>query len=124
MFDDLGETARRALIAIVVIALLAAASWWYMRPVDCRLQVAVRMQDATASADVIDVVRENGFTHSQIVTASGRALLVLPRMARGERWSFSLRIGGSASKSIELNGCPATPVTFEGEEANVDLAPQ
>ncbi len=126
--DDANDFDRRRVIRVIAtvlaIAALAAAFWWLARPRDCALQVEVRMQAADRKAQAIDVVRENGFTHSQVLTASGRAQFTLQRMARNELWSFSLRIGGSVSKAIKLTGCPVAPVEHTLEEAHVDLAPQ
>lgn len=114
----------RALAAILILALVGTVSWQFMRPRDCLLGLSVRATSAGKIAQVVDVTREGGMTSSQVLAADGSASLELERMTSREHWSFSLRFDDSASKSIEMSGCPASEGDYELEEAHVVLVPQ
>jgi hypothetical protein len=116
--------ARAAIAVVLVLAVGAAGVWELTRPRDCLLTLSVRSTAAGKTARVVDVTRAGGVTDSQLVTPDGSASLDLSRMASREHWSFSLRYDDSASKRVEMTGCPASPGAYELEEAHVRLAPQ
>ncbi|MEZ5461935.1 serine protease [Dokdonella sp.] len=115
---------RRAAIALLVLALVAGASWWMLRPRDCLLQVRVQPVSGGKTARVVDVRRESGKTESRPLSPGGAAGITLAGMSPGENWQLSLRFDDAASQAIDLSGCPAAPATHELEEAHVELAPQ
>jgi len=69
------------------------------------------------------VVRADGLTRSEVLTPSGAAELALPRMAAREHWQFSLRFDDSASRPVDMTGCPRAQGDYELEDAHVVLAP-
>ena len=113
----------RTLAAVVVVALVAAGIWQFTRPRDCRLEVRVSASTPGRAARVIDVVRADGLTRSEVLTPSGAAELALPRMAAREHWQFSLRFDDSASRPVDMTGCPRAQGDYELEDAHVVLAP-
>ncbi len=117
---------RAAMIVgfVLVVALGAAGLWEFTRPRDCLLEFSVRTIPAGKVARVVDVARAGGMTDSQVITPDGSASLDLRRMPPREHWSFSLRFDESASRRVEMIGCPESPGDYELEEAHVELAPQ
>jgi hypothetical protein len=107
----------------MLMALVVVGFWQFARPRDCRLEVRVNANAPGRVARVIDVIRADGLTRSQVLTPSGAAELALPRMAAREHWQFSVRFDDSASPPVHLTGCPRAQGDYELEDAHVVLAP-
>jgi hypothetical protein len=116
--------ARRAIVALLVVALATAASWSLLRPRDCLLQVRVQATSGGNVARVIDVRRESGKTESQVLSPAGAAGIRLARMSPREHWQLRLRYDSAVSGALELTGCPSSAAAHELEDAHVELAPQ
>jgi hypothetical protein len=113
----------RALVAALILGLVGAGLWASARPRDCALRVEVDAQMPNRLARVIDVRRADGRTTSQVLAATGSASLDLQRMGVREHWSFSLRFDDSASRPLEMIGCPAARGDYQLEDVHVTLAP-
>ena len=113
----------RALAVTVVIALVIGAAWQFLRARDCILDVNVDVSTSGKAARAIDVFRQDGTTTGQLILPGGAAVLDLAQMAPREKWSFRLRFDDSASRRIDLVGCPAVKGDYDLEVAHVELAP-
>lgn len=112
-----------AIAAMLALAVIAAAGWRVLGPRDCALDVAVSAPGRTPR--VLDALRADGTTHSQLLRPDGSAYIVLKRLGSGEPWSVGIRFDGTASGPVALVGCPAKTTDFEPmENVHVVLAPR